>query len=354
MSRQDRLASLLSKGFDYLDAGDIDAAARQLEQARRIDPRHPDVLMLDADVESFAGDPEKAIELYEKVMAARPDDPMPHLSVADVALYSLDDPERALAAADAGIERLERAAAGAASDDDAADDADALLGAQLVRAAALDAHERLDEARAALREIPVGVAEHPLMALRYAELSLEAGDLARATAWLTPWLDDEEVAGDAHHLLGCIHEAADDRPQMIAAWQRTRALDAAEPPPPWHLPVDELEAIAAEAFAELPEEIRARLADVPILIDALPSEDMVAEGLDPRLLGLFQGSPMSEPGTAMGGAPALTNIHLFQTNLERLTDDPEELAEQIRITVLHETAHFFGLDDAALEAMGLG
>ncbi len=345
---------LLSKGFDHLDAGDVDAAARQLEQARRIDPRNPDVLLLEADVEAYGDDPERAIALYEKVAALRPDDAMPLISAADLCLYSLDDAARALALADRGLALLERAAAAADEDEDAAEEAEAIVSTQLVRACALNALERHDDAQVALREIPVGVTDVPMMALSFAQTCLEAGDVERAAAWLEPWFEDDEFGAEAWHVLGCIHEATEDRPQMIAAWQEVLRRDAAEPEPPWHLPIDELDAIAQEAFAELPAEIRARLQDVPILIDSLPSADMVADGLDPRLLGLFQGAPMSEPSTAMGGAPTITNIHLFQKNLERLTDDPEELAEQIRITVLHETAHFFGLDDAALDKLGLG
>ncbi len=45
---------------------------------------------------------------------------------------------------------------------------------------------------------------------------------------------------------------------------------------------------------------------------------------------------------------------LFRRNLERAAHDEDELREEIRTTLLHETGHFFGLDDAALEALGLG
>jgi predicted Zn-dependent protease with MMP-like domain len=89
---------------------------------------------------------------------------------------------------------------------------------------------------------------------------------------------------------------------------------------------------------------------VPILIDDMPSEDIIADGFDPRLLGLFQGTPMPEDGAL---APTVTNILLFKRNLERFAEDEEHLAEEIRITVLHETAHYFGLDEDDLEALGL-
>ena len=96
--------------------------------------------------------------------------------------------------------------------------------------------------------------------------------------------------------------------------------------------------------------MRTRLDNVPILIDDFPSDDIVADGLDPRLLGLFQGTPMPEGGDT---AATVTTILLFKKNLERSSRDLEHLAAEVRITVLHETAHYFGLDEDDLEALGL-
>jgi predicted Zn-dependent protease with MMP-like domain len=145
-------------------------------------------------------------------------------------------------------------------------------------------------------------------------------------------------------------EATDDRDGMVAAWQQVRELDAAAPPGPVSISEDELERIAAETLGELPPAIRARLANVPILIDDRPSAELVADGLDPRLLGLFQGTPMPEGGEL---AATVSHILLFRTNLEAAAVDRDHLAEEVRITVLHETAHYFGLDEEDLERIGL-
>jgi len=48
-----------------------------------------------------------------------------------------------------------------------------------------------------------------------------------------------------------------------------------------------------------------------------------------------------------------THIRLFKRNLERIAHDLDDLAEEVRITVLHETAHYFGLEDDDLEKIGL-
>jgi len=137
---------------------------------------------------------------------------------------------------------------------------------------------------------------------------------------------------------------------MVAAWQEVRRLDLAAEPGPLEISEDDVEQIALQTLAELPPQIREKLERVPILIDDAPSEALVADGIDPRLLGLFQGTPMPEDG---GLAPTVTNIMLFRHNLARACADADHLAEEIRITVLHETAHYFGLDEDDLEALGL-
>ncbi len=55
----------------------------------------------------------------------------------------------------------------------------------------------------------------------------------------------------------------------------------------------------------------------------------------------------------MSGPPQVTRILLFRKNLERMAIDSEDLREQIRITLLHETGHFFGMSEQDLADVGL-
>ena len=117
--------------------------------------------------------------------------------------------------------------------------------------------------------------------------------------------------------------------------------------------LETVSAVAESALAELPDRARALLRDVPIVIAELPAEDDVATGLDPRALGLFAGTAYPDM-PHVGGQPGLTQIVLFRRNIERIAEDEDELREEIRTTLLHETGHFFGLDEAELEGAGLG
>jgi predicted Zn-dependent protease with MMP-like domain len=158
---------------------------------------------------------------------------------------------------------------------------------------------------------------------------------------------------DARHLLGSVLEELGDTRGMVREWLLVRRLDAADDPPRPRLSPKHFERVAERALAELPEALREQLGNVAVLVDDRPTELLVRDGVDPRLLGLFSGVSMPNQST-LGGAPFPTVITLFQRNLEAEADDDAELAEQIRITVIHETAHYFGLSDDDLERLGLG
>jgi predicted Zn-dependent protease with MMP-like domain len=115
---------------------------------------------------------------------------------------------------------------------------------------------------------------------------------------------------------------------------------------------DEFESVAEAALGELPKELLDRLRNVAILVADRPSTEMVAGGIDPRILGLYHGVPMTQRSTSFG-APYADTIYLFRANLERVCATRVVLAEHIRVTVLHETAHFFGYTERQLRDRGL-
>jgi predicted Zn-dependent protease with MMP-like domain len=336
MSRTDRLLADLERGFAALEAGKLDTAASIVERCRRIDRKNPDVVELAAAVADAVGDTEDALVQYRLLVTLRQDDPMPRLCVARLELHDVGD-------ADAALDTIEGAFAFIDEEPD-------LIEAIYLKTEALLARGEPAAAREALGELATSIIEDGDLALDLANLALSAEDPAAARRWIEVARRDSALEADALHLLGAVHELTEDRPALITAWQEVRRLDAAAPPGALQISEDEVERIALATLAELPAKIREHLERVPILIEDLPSEDLVADGVDPRLLGLFQGTPMPDDGAL---APSVTNILLFRRNLERMATDHDHLAEEIRITVLHETAHYFGLDEDDLEALGL-
>jgi predicted Zn-dependent protease with MMP-like domain len=103
--------------------------------------------------------------------------------------------------------------------------------------------------------------------------------------------------------------------------------------------------IVARALDELPAELAAGLRNVAIVIEDR-NED------DPDLYGLFEGVPLTEGGPDAGGLPS--RIAIYRLPLQQDFDNPKELREEIRITVLHELGHYFGLDEDRLDELGYG
>ncbi|MBC7976838.1 MAG: metallopeptidase family protein [Myxococcales bacterium] len=338
MSRTERLLTDLERGFEALEAGKLDEASSIVERCQRVDRKNPDVVALAAAVSDASGDIEDALVQYRLLQELRPDDPMPRICVARLELQGLGDPDAALDTIEAAFDFI----------DEEAD----LIEAIYIKAQALVVRGEPEEAREALAELASSVIEDGELALDLAELALAAEDPTGALRWLEAAKDHEDLRADSLHVLGRVHELTGDKVAMVTAWQEVRRLDLAAPPAEDALTIseDDVEQIALQTLAELPPKIREKLERVPILIDAAPSEALVADGTDPRLLGLFQGTPMPEDGEL---APVVTNILLFRTNLARACVDADHLAEEIRITVLHETAHYFGLDEEDLEALGL-
>lgn len=336
MSRQDRLFADVDRGFTALENGNVEEAQACLERCSRIDRKNADVVALAAAVADARGDGETALAKYAELSQLRPDDPMPRICLARLQLQDQGDPDAALDTLDAAFDFI----------DDEAD----LIEAIVVRTEALLAIGDTEAARGALSELSSSVIDDPVLAFDLAELALSAEDPRGALRWIEIARKDEEQRVDVLHLLGRIHEARGDRDAMIAAWQEVRAADLAAPPGPVTISDDELERIAVDALHELPVVAREKLEHVPILIDDLPSEELVADGFDPRTLGVIEGASLADtdqlPTTA-------THIRLFKKNLERMAHDLDELAEEVRITVLHETAHYFGLEDDDLAKIGL-
>ena len=160
---------------------------------------------------------------------------------------------------------------------------------------------------------------------------------------------------EAWHALGCAASDLGDEEEMRAAWKRAWELDtapgAADRDP--RLSEADVAAIAGQALDELPDRARELLRDVPIVIAEQPAESDVDAGVDPRSLGLFSGTAYPD-GSHLGGQPGLTQILIFRRNLERVAVSEDELRDEIRMTLLHETGHFFGLSDDELEGLGLG
>jgi predicted Zn-dependent protease with MMP-like domain len=103
------------------------------------------------------------------------------------------------------------------------------------------------------------------------------------------------------------------------------------------------------------DEVRAALDSLPPkLAGALENIAVVVEDENPEepdLFGLYEGIPLTERGSGdFGQLP--DRIAIYRRPLEEEFEDPAELREEIRITVLHELAHYFGFDEDRIAELG--
>jgi predicted Zn-dependent protease with MMP-like domain len=110
------------------------------------------------------------------------------------------------------------------------------------------------------------------------------------------------------------------------------------------------ERIVERAVASLDEDMRSRLDNVEIVIAREPAPGQTGED-DDELFGLYEGIPLTERTSAYG-MTLPDKITIFQGPLERSFPTPADLYEQIRVTVLHEIAHHFGIDEDRLVELG--
>lgn len=115
----------------------------------------------------------------------------------------------------------------------------------------------------------------------------------------------------------------------------------------------DFEKLVEEALAELPEELAKAIDNLEITVQDNPDDWMLQETDrdEEELLGLYVGVPL--PERSYDTEPYLPDrIYIFQRPLEKLFTKPAALREQIRITLIHELAHYFGFDEDYLRENG--
>lgn len=114
-------------------------------------------------------------------------------------------------------------------------------------------------------------------------------------------------------------------------------------------PVDELsqaafEQLVADALDLLPDELAVLVDNVAVFVEDEHPDD-------PDLLGLYEGQPLTERGE-YGGLVMPDRITIYRLAICDMCDTEEEVVEEVAVTVVHEVAHHFGIDDRRLHELG--
>ena len=110
---------------------------------------------------------------------------------------------------------------------------------------------------------------------------------------------------------------------------------------------EDFEDAVRDALDEVPDELARMMDNVVVLVEdhAPPGED---------LLGLYEGTPLTERdgGWAAGSLPDRITIYRLPTLA--MCDDREDVVEEVAVTVVHEIAHHFGIEEHTLHELGWG
>lgn len=323
-----------------VEAGDVVAAltrARELSDGTEDD--QVEVLAVELELISQQ-QPDRVQEVLEEGARRLPNAVRPRLWLAEWALEA-GDFDRAHAAA---LEVIKTARVG--SNRIAEAEGELLVAYALY---GLGNHERLADQLDAIEDASDGDAE---LHYRRAALLHSVGRLSAALRAAQAAVAKDNDHADAHYELARIAEHMGDSVAARHAFLRVHHLDSKSDHEPSALDPGDVEHIVVEALDALPAEVRDRLRGVAILVEPRPSLGDVEAGVDPRLLGLFDGTPY--PVQGMGQPHSPDRVIIYHRCLEESCETVEELLDQIRITVWHETAHFFGLEEDEVHALGLG
>ena len=108
------------------------------------------------------------------------------------------------------------------------------------------------------------------------------------------------------------------------------------------IPVDAFEVLVADALATIPDDLRAEMENVAIIIDD--------ESPPGPLFGVYEGIPLTQRGSYAGVNP--DRITLFLATICRSASTSDDLARRVRVTLLHEVGHHFGIDETRLHELG--
>ena len=106
--------------------------------------------------------------------------------------------------------------------------------------------------------------------------------------------------------------------------------------------IDAFEALVADALATIPDDLRTQMDNVAIIIDG--------ESPPGPLYGLYEGTPLTSRGSYTGASP--DRITLFLATICRSARTTDDLVRQVRVTLLHEVGHHFGIGEDRLRELG--
>lgn len=315
----DQLSAHLDRGWDLLNHGDLRGARASARRAMEIDGESPEAYYLLGQVSSREGEADEALEHFRQAMSLDDGYIDPMLSAAEILIHPMQEYDDAVALCDEVL--------------DFAETPEEIVDATLLKFDALLAKGDEDAAAALLQNLPEGPFEGAMYPFLIGRAWYDAGDSRKAEPFLVEALRQDPRHADAHYFLALVREELGDLSGATRAFLEARALDLAEPTPPWSLPREQFRREVERACAALEPEVARELEGAMVIVSDAPGIEVVVDGVDPRaptLIDDFRASP---------GARSGLRVFIYQRNIERVCGGVEAVEEEILFQVTEEARH---------------
>jgi predicted Zn-dependent protease with MMP-like domain len=169
-------------------------------------------------------------------------------------------------------------------------------------------------------------------------------------------LELDERSPDAHHVTAVLLERAGRFKEADRHFENAAQLDPERFARPLRIGSHEFEQHILRAREMLDDRLNRILDEVVVTVEPLPSDAILFDEnppLSPETLGLFVGVPLTARSSFSAGGELPPRILLFQRTLERIFAEPDELADEIAITLRHELGHYVGREEDELGELDL-
>jgi tRNA nucleotidyltransferase (CCA-adding enzyme) len=273
---------------------------------------------------ALEGNAEDAVEAYRQAIALDDTYFEAMLNAAEVYIHPLRDFEEAMKMCDHALELAE-------TDDELVDALllkfDALLG---------QGEPFIDEARGLLERVPPPPYENPTHTFLVGRAFYEVADLQRATALIEEAASKDPKHAEAWYYLGLLRDEQGESAAATSAFLRARELDLALPTAPWTPSREVFTRLCREAIEQLDSVLGSYVRYADVFVSDVPGIELVADGVDPRALLLFDGINLPD----RPGVPC-ARVFFYQRNLERLAGSAETLEEEVRSALEREVTLTF-------------
>jgi predicted Zn-dependent protease with MMP-like domain len=340
----------LDKAYDAIDRRAYAEAIQWCKRAIDVDPSAPEAYAARGEALDGSGMWEEALQSFDRALERDPHFIEAMLSKAEILA---DIPERAEEALAVCTEADALLAEG--------DPEDFLLAESFyIRGRAYFALDRWEDALVEYDRALELSPKHQDYLTEKGILLYQLAEWESAEQVLREALELDPQNPDLHYTLGLLLEKVGRESEAKQSFEAATRSDPARHPPILAVSREQFSMEVERALASLPEQFSRHLVNVAVIIEDFPSRAFLEEtGLDPQMLGLFEGKTQLQhaTGTAMGvasGASQLpSRVLLFQRNIEKVCESESDLVQEIRITLMHEIGHFFGMSEDDLRALGL-